>query len=377
MLSLSEFLRIFRSPHIPFSEFLNNAKVRIGTNLRPLRVYIREKSIEMENTRLLYENIENRNAYLTRLYNTSLRINDETMHFHGKIEPMKNNQFHNNHQTNIKNRIRNLHFRDILQNTKSGFQNNPSFLDVLIDLYTKKIIDYKLLTPSSIFYIKNGRIGSVFSSLYFRASILNPYLVYSLNESVLHGKRIFTPTLGWTSYCYGFLESPRVFEYVGTDVIPQVCEKTREFAKSFSKKCEIFCEPSEDLLKNLAFMKRYREHFDVVFFSPPYYKLEMYQGEMQSTQRYKTYDEWLYKYWEKTIQLCHQVLKQDGIMCYILSGYGSENTKEKYDLVYDMNYVAKKYFRQKNIQPMLNKDVHVTKHKETEEQIVFFVKKTT
>jgi hypothetical protein len=225
--------------------------------------------------------------------------------------------------------------------------------------------------------MKNGRLGSVFSSYYFRASIMNPYLVYSLNESVLHGTRIFTPTLGWTSYCYGFLESPSVVEYVGTDVIPSVCEKTREFAKSYIPriKTDIYCSPSEVLLNNTKFMTKYREHFDLVFFSPPYFRLELYEGGKQSTDKYKTYPEWLEKYWEQTMILCLNVLVKGGKMCYILSGYGSENTKEQYDLVTDMNVVAKKYFILKSVQPMYNKNIHSTQHKEPSEKIIIFTKK--
>ena len=81
--------------------------------------------------------------------------------------------------------IRNIHYEDILKNTYSGIENNPTFMKVLYDLYINRIIDYKILTPSAIHYIMDGRIGSVFSSFYFRASIMNPYLVYSLNKSLL------------------------------------------------------------------------------------------------------------------------------------------------------------------------------------------------
>jgi len=220
--------------------------------------------------------------------------------------------------------------------------------------------------------MNNGRLGSVFSSYYFRASIMNPYLVYSLNKSVLKGTRIFTPTLGWSSYCYGFLECPEVIEYVGTDVISSVCEKTRELATQYhDAKTTIYCKPSEDLFKSKPFMQKYREHFDVVFFSPPYYQLEMYKGAEQSTARYKTYEEWLEKYWEVTIQLCHHVLEKGGKMCYILSGYGPDN---QFDLLTDMNKIAKKYFHLKSTQPMYNKNVHVTSHRETAEKIMVFIK---
>jgi len=123
-----------------------------------------------------------------------------------------------------------------------------------------------------------------------------------------------------------------------------------------------------------VFRRKYREHFDVVFFSPPYYRLELYKGANQSTEKYKTYEQWLEGYWEETIKLCNHVLEKGGRLCYILSGYGSDNTKEKYDLLGDMNAITKKYFRFHSEQIMNNKDVHSTSHKETAEKIILFVK---
>jgi len=375
VLELTEFLNIFKSKPITFQEFLSKAQVKSASKMRPLKEYMKERGIKTEDVKVLFENIQSRNDYLTRFYNLSLRVQPEKLHI--TETPMKARTMNNNEAIVYKNLIRNMHYEDILKNTKSGIANVPTFFDVLIDLYKKHIIDYKILTPSAVHYIKAGRLGSVFSSFFFRASIMSPFLVYSLNESVLKGSKIFTPTLGWTSYCYGFLESPQVTEYVGTDVIPSVCEKTAQFAKKHSpdKQVKIFCKPSEALWKSSAFTKKYREHFDVVFFSPPYYKLEMYPGENQSTEKYKSYEEWLEKYWNQTIQLCHHVLEKGGRMCYILSGYGSENTKEQYDLLGDMNKVSKKYFDLKATLQMHNKDVHSTSHKETNEKIMVFVKK--
>lgn len=377
-LELDEFLKMFSKTNkrvSTLSEFIDVAKVKIGTNMKPLKQYVKEKDIPKEDVKELFENIQKRNEYLTRFYNLSLSVDPEKLDMQS-TKAMKNNHIDNNQNLVFKNIIRNLHFEDILRNTKSGIENNPSFLEMLSDLYLRHIIDYKILTPSARFYIKEGRIGSVFSSYYFRASIMNPFLVYSLNESVLKGTKVFTPTLGWSSYCYGFLESPSVVEYVGTDVIPSVCQKTKAMAKMIApnKKTEIYCKPSEELFSNKQFMNKYREHFDVVFFSPPYYELELYEGGKQSTEQYKTYEEWLDKYWDKTIQLCHHVLEKGGRLCYVLSGYGSDNTKEKYDLLGDMNKITKKYFKLKSKQPMYNKDVHVTKHKEAAEMIMIFVK---
>ena len=373
---LQDFLDIFKSKNTSdtFDKFYNKAQVKSGSKLTKLSEYVKTKGIDMNDIKLLYELIQNRNEYLTRFYNMSLRITEPKIH--NVLAPMKINELDNNKNPLYKNVIRSMHMMDILQNTKSGIENIPTYMDVLKDLYLKNIIDYKILTPSSLFYMKNGRLGSVFSSYYFRASIMNPYLVYSLNHRVLKGTKIFTPTLGWTSYCYGFLECPLVNEYVGTDVIKSVCDKTRTFAKENykDKLVDIYCKPSEDLLKLTKFANKYREHFDVVFFSPPYYRLELYEGKDQSTSKYKTYEDWLSKYWEKTIQLCDYVLEKGGKLCYIVSGYGSDKTTNNLGLVDDMNKITKKYFTYKRTLPMYNKNVHVTKHKETGEQIVIFTK---
>ena len=364
-----------------FTEFMKTAKVKTSKHLIPLQEYIKDKDVSKENLKLLFDNIQDREAYLKRFYHLSLRV-EPTRFSMSSLKPMKNNHMNNNAETTYKNIIRNLHWKDILKNTKSGIDNVPTYMDVLEDLYLHDIIDYKIVTPSSLHYMKEGRLGSVFSSYYFRASIMNPYLVYSLNQSVLKGTKIFTPTLGWTSYLYGFLEDSQVLEYVGTDVIPGVCAKTAKFAKTYykGKSVDIFCEPSENLLLNKTFMRKYQEHFDVVFFSPPYYELEKYPGKDQSIVQYKTYEEWLEKYWEATIRLCHYVLQKGGRLCYILSGYGQgskspkENTKNQYDLLTDMNKITRQYFKLLSEQPMYNKDVHVTEHKETNEKIMVYIK---
>ena len=381
VITLKTFIRLFHNndeKECTTSSLVSTAMVRTGTKTRPLKQYMADRNISKETIQILCENINARDEYLTRFYNLSLKIDPDILCIHESgVQPMKNREMNNNQSIVFKNIIRNIHMFDILQHTKSGIDNVPTFFDMLLDLYLRKIIDYKLLTPSATHYIKKGRIGSVFSSYYFRASIMNPYLVYSLNQTVLHGHRIFSPTLGWSSYCYGFLESPYVTEYVGTDVIPNVCKKTKEIGDIYahSKKVDIYCKPSEDLYKDKSFMRKYKQHFDVVFFSPPYYELELYKSDNQSTDRYKTYESWLSGYWEETIKLCHDVLEKNGKMCYILSGYGSHGNNKQFNLLNDMNNIAKKYFRLISTQPMYNKNVHVTTHRETGEQIMIFTKK--
>jgi len=375
-ITVDQFIQTFAtSKKIGFPQFLEKAQVKTPKQLVSLKEYMIDHNIPNQSIKLLFENIVNRNEYLQRFYEKSLKVVDPITVV-DKAMPVS--AMNNDAHVNYKNLIRNMFYKEILQMTQSGMENNPTFLNVLADLYLHNIIDYKILTPSGMFYTKEGRLGSVFSSYYFRASIMNPMIPYSLNHKVLKGSKIFTPTLGWGSYCYGFMECPYVSEYVGTDVIPQVCRKTAQFAKDYypSKKCTIFCEPSENLMKDAGFSNKYKNYFDAVFFSPPYYELELYPGKNQSTTQYKTYEEWLEKYWLKTIQMCHHVLKMDGKMCYILSGYGSHNTKGAYDLLKDMNTISQNIFRGSTMRkiPMYNKNVHVTSHRETAEKIMIFVK---
>ena len=374
ILKKDEFLEQFNGDkNIRFNDFIDTYSVRIRNNTTPLKDYAARKNISKKALEALYNHIIDRDKYLTRFYNTSLFVKDD---IHIKGEPMKNELMNNNKNVNYKNIIRNTHYKDILENTYSGIENNPTFMKVLYDLYINRIIDYKILTPSAIHYIMNGRIGSVFSSFYFRASIMNPYLVYSLNKSLLKGTKVFTPTLGWSSYAYGFMECDEIIEYVGTDVIQNVCSSTRKLLNDNykNKSFKIFQSPSENLMKNPGFRKKYNSHFDLVFFSPPYFKMEMYPGDKQSTTNYNDYDVWLKKYWEKTIQLCLHVLEPGGKLCYILSGYGNKNNKNSYNLIGDMNKITEKYFTLIDTLPLYNKNVHVTEHRETAEKIIVFRK---
>lgn len=364
---------VHNAPNPTYKEFTQIAQVQTSAGLVPLKQYTKARKIPPTDIRELYQHIINRNEYLARFYEKSLK---PVLPLTITESPMPIAHLNNNAQVKYKNIIRNLYFMDILQNTKSGLANLPSFLDVLEDLYIHYIIDYKILTPSARHYIREGRIGSVFSSLFFRASIMNPYLVYSLNHKLLKGTRIFTPTLGWSSYCYGFLECPFVTHYVGVDVIPNVCKTTAEFASHFypKKPTEIYCQPSESLLMNQIFMKKYAQWFDVVFFSPPYYRLELYSGQQQSTTQYKSYEEWLEGYWMKTIKLCWHVLKKGGKLCYIISDYIDGN--QKIELIRDMNQITTHQgFKQQRILRMHNKSVAVNLNQENnDERICLFIK---
>lgn len=370
-IELNDFIKLFGSKRGSLNDFINKAKVSDNHgSLTPLKSYLETKKITKDDIAMLYSVVvENKNAYLTSFYNTSLSIDDNALL--QDEEPMKA-MFKNTLKPKYKNLIRNMHYREILLETTTELGHLKPYLQVSIDLFKHWRIDYKLLTPSGIHFISTGHFANIMSGFYFRASIMNPYLVYSLNKTKLHGTKIFTPTLGWSSYLYGFLSS-NVETYVGIDVIPKVCSKTLKLAESlinkhdYTTQVSIYCNPSEDLLHNATFINKYRKTFDTIFFSPPYYKLELYKGGQQSTSRYSTYEEWLEGYWEQTIKLCSIVAAPNCQICYIISGY------DKYtSMVNDMNSITKKYFKYKSSIAFGNSNVQNTTHRDTQERIYFF-----
>ena len=188
VISLKSFLNLFHKKNevkYTVNNMLTTMTVKVGNKIHRLNKYADMKEIKEESLQLLCDHINTRDEYLTRFYNLSLSIDFSNLVISATdVIPMKNNKMNNNQEIRFKNIIRNLHMMDILHKTKSGIENVPTFFDVLFDLYFNRIIDYKLLTPSALHYIQKGRIGSVFSSYFFRASIMNPYLVYSLNQTI-------------------------------------------------------------------------------------------------------------------------------------------------------------------------------------------------
>lgn len=364
-LTLNKWLSIFDSPHITYSVFLSKAMV-ISNNGKtyPFKDLINKK-ISKEISKLYYKIIViDKNKYLSDFYNRNLQI------FTNEDIPLCMN---NKKYPKYKNPIRNLYYKEILSETLTIQPNIRPYLDVIIDLYKYYTIDYKLVTPSIIQMIVKNNFSSMLSGLYFRASIMNPIIPYSLSLHLKDKSRVLSPTLGWSSYLSGFLYNNNIIEYVGIDVIKKVCNTSEKIANKHNLPNKIYCKPSEELYKDSQFMKKYSNYFDYVFFSPPYYELELYKGKNQSTNKYKTYEEWLNKYWDKTIKLCYKCLKANRVMIYIISGYRINN--KLIDLDKDMNTISIangfKLIKQIN---MSGTNVGFTKHKKYQETAYVFYK---
>jgi hypothetical protein len=359
--------------------FFKHFKVSTSSSLLNVLDYLKrfpDFENRKKNIEVLIHVFNNRHIYLQRFFNNSLKPINST--FEDIFIKLGNKPIINNNiQTKTKNLIRNLHLNNILLNTQTDLPNLKPFLKILIDFFVYNIIDYKLITPSILDLIKNKGFASVMSGIYFKASIMNPYLVFNISKLFIKkpNSKVFSPTLGWSSYLYGFMENNYVSEYLGIDVIDDVCLKSIDYFKHTypNKKIDVICQPSELVYKDKSFLNKHKNYFDFIFFSPPYFKLELYPGKLQSTSLYPEYNQWLTQYWENTIKLCFTILKKNHFFVYILSGYGSVNS-DTYNINMDMNNITTKYFKHYDELPMINSNVNFTKHKKTNEIIYVFKK---
>lgn len=378
LITLGKWLSLFDTPknkNMTYTNFIKVAKVKSSGKTRNLHELIKNKQKRPGQTtesimKIIYHHVViNKRKYLENIYNRSFKIPSTGV---PKDYPLC---ISNNKNTEYKNIVRNMYYKEILQETSTVQPNLRPYLEVILELYRDQILDYKLVTPSVIEMMFKNQFSNVLSGLYFRSSIMNPIVPYSLSmhpsvTSKGNKFKVLTPTLGWSSYLLGMLNNSNLSEYVGIDVIPKVCDNTRNIANKNKIKNSIFCKPSEDLYNDKSFMTKYRNYFDFVFFSPPYFQLELYKGKNQSTERYKTYEEWLEKYWRQTVKLCKHSLKSNKLMMYIISGY-TDNTY--INLEKDMNAITKEegFILVKKLD-MVGNNVGITKHRKLKESVFIF-----
>jgi len=291
--------------------FKKYANVKYSKYIKPLNQFPEDTQ-----QAIAYFAIEFKNNYLNTFYQRSLQAKKYIYK-----SPMDIDKLYNSKHRKYKGIVRNMYFQDILKNTATELNNLRPFLEVIDDLFKHWVIDYKLVCPSTIQYFKKNVFGALLSSFYFRASIMNPYLCYSIfNHYVERNEwKLFTPTLGWSSYLLGAVQHNQLIQYTGIDVLESVCEKTRKLCYHYNIPNEIICKKSELVAQDKDFWDKHAGCYDIVFFSPPYYKLELYEDKMND---YTSFENWVDTYWKPTIDLCWHVLKEGGKLMFIISLYG-------------------------------------------------------
>ena len=256
---------------------------------------------------------------------------------------------------------KNINFDDFY-NTKKLYTNDSEYVFGLIKvMYEQFHIRNSLCCPAFFDHIINTEDDYNQFWLDFwmganKASIFNPYTFKSILDTQFSGKTLFTPCMGWNAYQIGFYNSQ--FEHlITTDVIPNVVANAHKlhttykrwrdtdmFQKHFvdEKTIDAYLCPSEQLESRHKFIETYTHQVDAVLFCPPYFDLELYPGDEQSTNSFPDYKQWLNGYWEETIKLCAKVMKPGAKFGFIISNY---RTHEKQDntISEDMKALVEKH----------------------------------
>lgn len=296
------------------------------------------------------------------------------LHFHLKPDYWKiRNIFLDDEKTKLsmqkndaaKRIIRNLYYKELLEFTQisTSLPNKKTLLQAWNQLFNEFIMDDRYFSPSVLDqYLGGEPIHYFFQQYQPKASILNPYCIYFLFDSYFPDllektNVIYTPVLSWSVYALAFCFSQKWNHYIGTDVMPTVCQKTNFLMQHFNtnpqKTFEIFNQPSEHLIIEI-----YLGKVDLVIFCPPYYKMEIYHENVscQSTCNYPEYKTWLVEYWNKTVANCYLMLRQNGIFSFIIGNYTDYKTKIHYNLLFDCTqYMTNDQWKKISIIELVNR----------------------
>lgn len=395
-LTLDKFLSYFQKKNITKSEFCNKFKIMYKTPYTLEELFsLKHKTVikDKSDIRYIRKNeiidyfydiiIENRYKYLTLWYNSHFKfINPKDLKWNNislELTPKTNTSdkirtISTQKNDNSKHMIRSLFYLELFDYTKitNTVKNHVSFWQSLLNMYNKFELEDRFFAKSSIELLlkdkntlrehKSGIKERNYNVLFYlyqqyqpKASIFNPYTIkYILSDIIVplsHNKqnmKLLSPVLSWGSYLPAFMHTDNYSHYVGIDVMNSICNKVRDFGVWYinelnsNKKIDIICSPSEKL-NNTKFTSKYNNYFDTIIICPPYYDMEIYHEGDQSINSYKTYEEWLQKYWGGTIELCHKVSKNNTILAVIANNYFSLD-KKMYPLVEDFHKITSKYF---------------------------------
>ena len=140
----------------------------------------------------------------------------------------------------------------------------------------------------------------------------------------LNSKNVLDFSAGWGDRLAGFYAGETSEYYLGIDPRKEnhpIYEEQSEFYDKHrsmfepNKTSEFICQPAEDV----DFTK-YKEHFDTVFTSPPYFNVERYSyDDTQSWVKYKEIDEWNENFLQKTLKNLWCSIKSGGYLLVNIS----------------------------------------------------------
>ena len=154
--------------------------------------------------------------------------------------------------------------------------------------------------------------------------IYNKYLAGEISPTV------YDFSAGWGARCLAAMSLR--YNYIGVDPLTsdnindmiKFYKDSKELNISGSYICYNVCSQNDVLYELLP------DNIDLAFSCPPYFNLEVYSKDAtQSYNQYSNYNDWLEYYWRPTIKICHNKLKDNGKLVFIIKNrYGKLDLKE-------------------------------------------------
>jgi predicted methyltransferase len=143
-------------------------------------------------------------------------------------------------------------------------------------------------------------------------------------------KTILDPCAGWGDRLVtAILDENKINKYIGIDPNKSLHKGYQKIIKTYAKteyypKYELICGCAEDIVSKLD------ETFDMVFTSPPYFDLEIYEEDNvnSSTNKFPTFDSWFDNFLVKMIVDCSTKLSKDGVICININDIPNHNIIE-------------------------------------------------
>ena len=368
ILEYEEFRQLFDFPTmIDLDTFKQSVKVKRNQKIMPYTLdefITRMGGFRVDNREEYWKNlysicVTNREETLKSWYNNNISIDDldKKMFFPLDKSILEDNVIFAGRQ-NKSRIIKNINFTGVYNTKKYSLSDNMSLLNELKSMFNDYVINSNFTVGKQFNIVLRYDLNGLFALMRgtrHKASIFNPYTYGWMLDNIFEGEKVLAPTAGWNSYQIGFHQTKKWKEFTCVDVIPSVIsnvEKISDFYKSKDpfqldvKKAKGYCCPSEKVV-----LDEPNNYYDLILFGPPYYNLELYDGDNpnQSSNAYSSYEEWLERYWDNTIQNMIPYLKLGCPFAFCIGNFKNvfgELGKEKYDeldISKDMLDIAKRY----------------------------------
>ena len=232
------------------------------------------------------------------------------------------------------NHITNYYVKDLMAKVKL-FYNNWSIEEALlykplVEFFAGKADKNKKVFPDSHSLCK--KIETAFRLCGFKtASKPSNFPMKSIDELLENynvNNKYYDFSCGWGVRLLSSLKHN--VEYYGTDPNTVLCERLQQMGNDY--KTTVGCKTNFHIYSQGSeeFIPQLENQIGFAFSSPPYFNLEVYSKDAtQSYNQYSNYNDWLEYYWRPTIKICHNKLKDNGKLVFIIKDrYGKLDLKE-------------------------------------------------